>query len=97
VEIQEMIRDLLTTESSVFSIFITARRDTGVERFEDQALTASEAARQEEESGSALVRTVRMVVWRRSGAEAIELLPIIPWEILDYVPYEVLDFPDEDR
>ena len=57
----------------------------------------SEAARQEEESGSALVRTVRMVVWRRSGAEAIELLPIIPWEILDYVPYEVLDFPDEDR
>ncbi|MED6334952.1 MAG: hypothetical protein VYE81_06085 [Planctomycetota bacterium] len=97
VEIQEMIRDLLTTESSVFSIFITARRDTGVERFEDQALTASEAARQEEESGSALVRTVRMVVWRRSGADAIELLPIIPWEILDYVPYEVLDFPDEDR
>ncbi len=97
VEIQERIEDLLTTESHVFSIYITARLDTGVERFEQQAMTAAEVARMEEQSGSALVRTVRMVVWRRTGGEEIELVPIIPWEVLDYVPYEVLDFPDEDR
>ncbi|MAF64182.1 MAG: hypothetical protein CMJ84_00800 [Planctomycetes bacterium] len=97
VEVQEMIKDLLTTQSNVFSIYITARIETGVERFEEQAMTASEAARMEEQSGGALVRTVRMIVWRRTGGEEIELLPIIPWEILDYVPLEVLDFPDEER
>jgi len=93
---QERIRSLLTTESQVFSIFITARRSTAAEKgFE--MLDGREAARREEESASALVRTVRMVVWRRQVDDGIEIVPIIPWETVDYVPFEVIDYPEEDR
>jgi len=94
--LQERVRSLLTTQSQVFSIFITARRSTAADKgFE--MLDGREAARREEESASALVRTVRMVVWRREVDDGIEIVPIIPWETVDYVPFEVVDYPEDDR
>ena len=88
---QTELKNLLKVDSSVFSIFITARIRTGADTGEDPF-----APQREEEQTGTLVRTVRTVLWRRSGDE-VELVPIVRWEDIDYVPYEVKDYPDEDR
>jgi hypothetical protein len=77
----------------VFSIFVVARRSTSVEGDADLARDQRELA---EGQGDALVRSVRSVVWRRTGDE-VSVVPIVRWEVLDYSPYEVLDYPDEER
>jgi hypothetical protein len=38
---------------------------------------------------------VRVVVWRRSTDDGVEVLFIVPWEELDFTPFEVEDYPDE--
>ena len=94
-ETQSRVSQMLETESSVFTIYITGRRNTSAEDSLSSALTAEERARQEEEASGALVRTVRVVVWRRSTDDGVEILPIVPWEELDFTPFEIEDYPDE--
>ena len=92
---QGELNNLLTTKSSVFSIFVTARKQGNEE---DQVQARSEAERRElERKAGGLVRTVRCVVWRRTGAEGTtELVPLVRWEVLDYQPIPVLDYPEDD-
>ncbi len=85
----------LKTESNVFSIYITARKTTGKEQFDNQG--SRDEIEREEAEGHGLVRTVRSVVWRRSNGQSVDIIPLIRWEVLDYVPYEILDYPDDDR
>ncbi len=91
------IEGLLTVESHVFSIFITARRSTSNRDTGGAWLDSPEQAREAEDRGDTLVRTVRSVVWRREGQDGWEIVPLIRWEVLDHVPFEVLDYPEEDR
>lgn len=98
-EIRGLVQSRLRVTSDVFSVYVTARVATSNE---DEFLTGGlgtpeEKWRQEMESGVALLRTVRAVVWRRSVGEEIQIVPIVRWEVLDYVPMEVLDFPEDDR
>ncbi|MBK8178292.1 MAG: hypothetical protein IPK67_05230 [Planctomycetes bacterium] len=87
---------LLTTQSQVFSIYVTARilnqGDTG-RTYEGPPRPGE----RDDELGNSLTRTVRAVVWRVSGDEGTTIVPLIRWEVLDYIPFEVLDYPDEDR
>ncbi len=92
---QGELQGLLKVQSSVFSIYITARRPTGEERVEPSS--RREDIEREEAEGQGLVRTVRSVVWRRTTGGETEIIPLVRWEVVDYVPYEVLDFPDEER
>ncbi len=94
-ETQTKVRERLTTQSNVFSIFVVARRTTSAEG--DQVFAEPESRRLAEEQGDALVRVIRAVVWRRSVDDDVEIVPIVRWEWLDYVPYEVQDYPDERR
>jgi hypothetical protein len=94
-ETQARVSRMMETESSVFTIYITGRRNTSAEDSMGTALTAEERARQEEEAGGALVRTIRVVVWRRSTDDGVEILPIVPWEELDFTPFEIEDYPEE--
>ncbi|MEM7310201.1 MAG: hypothetical protein AAF682_26235 [Planctomycetota bacterium] len=94
--LQGELNQLLTVESQVFSVYVTARKPTGAAASMDFAGSKEEIL-EEEESGQALSRTVRSVLWRRQGGDGFELIPIERWEVLDYMPFEVLDFPEEDR
>ncbi len=89
------LRNLLKTSSSVFSIYVTARKPTGEERITEHS--RREDIEREEAEGPGLVRTVRSIVWRKESGGSIEIVPLVRWEVLDHVPYEVLDLPDEDR
>jgi len=95
-EIKQDLEGLLKVESSVFSIYVTARKLTGREEF-DARSSPAEVELQEEQSAG-LVRTIRSVVWRKTSdtGEAV-IIPIIRWEVVNYVPHEVLDYPDEER
>ena len=93
---QGELMNLLKTQSSVFSIYVTARKPTGEERFRPE--NRREDIERAEAEGQGLVRTVRSVVWRRTlGDGSVEIVPLMRWAVVDYVPYEVQDFPDEDR
>ena len=93
---QDELRGMLKTQSSVFSIYVTARQPAGDDDV-DPNLRPEEIERQEAE-GKGLVRTVRSVVWRHSlGDGEIEIVPIVRWEVVDYVPYAIRDFPGEER
>lgn len=94
-ETQGRIMALLETESTVFTIYITARREMSADGNMSSFADPRERERLEEDPGGALVRTVRTVVWRRSGEDGVEIVPIIPWEVLDYRPFELEDYPDE--
>jgi hypothetical protein len=89
------MRGLLKTHSSVFSIYVTARKPTGEEK--DLGPRRREEIEREEAEGPALVRTVRSIAWRRQGSDGAEIVPLLRWQVIDYVPYEVLDSPDERR
>ncbi len=95
VEDQSRVLRLLETESSIFTIYITGRRDmssgSNMQAFADPA----ERARLEEQHGGALIRTVRTVVWRREGDDGTEIVTILPWEVVETQPYEIQDYPDE--
>ena len=96
VEEQGEVMDLLVTESEVFSVYITGRHDASSRSALDEVADPRERARMEEEHGGALVRTVRTVVWRRQGEDGIELVTIVPWEVLETPPYEIEDYPEDD-
>jgi hypothetical protein len=93
----EMLR-LVTTQSQVFSIFVTARIVTGNQNGRDRMLDGPpRPGERDDELGNALTRTVRAVVWRVTGDDGTTILPLVRWEVLDYSPFEVLDYPDDDR
>lgn len=86
----------LTVESNVFSIYITARLSTSASA-DGSYVTSAAEAREQEEKGDSLVRTVRSVVMRLEGDDGWQIVPLVRWEVIDYVPYEILDYPDEER
>ena len=86
----------LTTESHVFTIFITARATTAGMQGDSFGLSRAEAEELAEQ-GTDLLRTVRTVVWRYEDGDEFKVVQLEPWEVLDYTPYEVLDYPDADR
>ncbi len=63
---------------------------------EPRAPNPHKRARMEEEHGGALVRTVRTVVWRRQGADGMEIVTIVPWEVIETPPYELQDYPEDE-
>ena len=90
------IESLLTVQSQVFSIYLTAYKPTGEQALPDRLPTREETENEEAE-GQGLVRTVRCVVWRRDlGDGTVEIVPLVRWEELDYVPFEVLDYPPDE-
>ncbi len=96
-DVRERLLPMLTVESHVFSIFVTARmKDEGGDLGGYTPRSRAEARLEEDRSG-AITRTVRSVVWRREGEDGWEIVPIVRWEVLDYAPYEVLDDPDGER
>jgi len=94
-ETRGRIQALLETQSEVFTIYITARRENGGQGQLSSFADPRERERLEELPGGALVRTVRTVVWRRAGDDGVEVIPIIPWEVLDYRPFELEDYPED--
>jgi type II secretory pathway component PulK len=88
---------LLTTQSQVFSIFVTARIVGADDKSRSEIRGPPQPGEHEDELGNALTVTVRAVVWRVTGEDGTTIVPIVRWEVLDYSPLEVLDYPDEDR
>lgn len=95
-QVQSELDALLTTESNVFSIFITARKPTGLGASSAGFAMTKDELLEQEEAGQALTRTVRCVVWRRQVQGEWRLVPLERWEVLDYMPLEVLDFDEDD-
>ena len=93
-EERDRVRQLLTVESGVFSIYVTARRQTGQGDDFGGWRGAPPPGEREDEVGNALVRTVRSVVWRYQEGDQWRIVPIVRWDELDYTPFEVLDYPD---
>ncbi|MCC6408335.1 MAG: general secretion pathway protein GspK [Planctomycetes bacterium] len=86
---------LLTTESQVFTILITARKSTGIEDPTRGGMRDPEE--REDLIANTLTRTVRCVVWRRKSGENVSIVPLVRWEVVDYMPLVVEDFPDDRR
>ncbi len=96
--IQGELQNLLTVQSNVFSIYVTARKLTGEQETEYELGGSRLAIEEEEERGEGIVRTVRSVVWRRQGSDgSIEIVPLQRWEVVDYVPILMKDFPEDDE
>jgi hypothetical protein len=94
---QAEIQQMLTVQSNVFSVYITARKRTAAEDGSESVDDPVEV-RKREERGGYLTRTVRIVVWRRAGgSDGVQLVPLECWESIDYSPFEILDYPDEER
>ena len=94
--VQGELTSLLKVQSSVFSVFVTARKTTGQEEID--ALSRRDDIEREEANWQGLVRNVRAVLWRHTVGEGeVEVLSIVRWEVLDYVPLEVEDFPEAKR
>ncbi len=96
-EARKEVERLLTTQSGVFSIFITARRATGAQDTFGGARGAPLRGEHEDQLGNAITRTVCCVVWRHQDGEQWRIVPLVRWEVLDYRPFEVQDYPDPDR
>ena len=96
-EARDSVEQLSTTQSQVFSLYVTARRATGQQDAFGGYRGARRGDEQEDRLGNALVRTVRSVVWRYNDGEEWRIVPLVRWEVIDYTPFEVQDFPDEDR
>jgi hypothetical protein len=94
-EPRSKVTSMLTVESNVFSIFVTARVDTSANADEGARFDNREEKEAYERSGTSIVRTVRSVVWRRKDGNEVKIVPLVRWEVLDYAPLEVLDYPDD--
>jgi hypothetical protein len=96
-EERERVLALLSTESQVFSIYVTARRATGAGDQFGGYRGAPPPGEQEDLQGGALVRTVASVVWRRQVEGEWQIVPLVRWDVLDYTPFEVQDYPETWR
>jgi len=94
--VKESVEELLTLQSNVFSIYISAHLPTQADEKRIETFYTREEREQYERSGLNLIRTVRSVIWRNPDAAEMGVIPLLRWEVLDYQPFEVLDFPDED-
>lgn len=92
--VQTELRSLLGVQSNVFSVIVSARKLTGREADSFGYFDDLEAVEEQEEFGSALSMTVRSIVWRRAGADEVEIVPLERWELLECWPYELRDFTD---
>ena len=92
-ELQERIKERLTTKSASFSIIVTAMRKTAADLQDESALDPREAAKREETS-PALRRVIRQIVFRHTVEEEVVVTPVVPWEALPTSPFEVVDYPD---
>ncbi|MFT5049467.1 MAG: hypothetical protein ACI8QZ_000860 [Chlamydiales bacterium] len=95
--IREEVEELLTLQSHVFSIYISARLPTQAEDQRIETFYSREERETYERSGLNLVRTVRSIVWRNPEAAEMGVIPLLRWEVLDYQPFEVLDYPDDNQ
>ena len=93
---KEEVEDLLTLQSNVFTIYVTARLPTQEQDRQIETFSSRAEREQYERSGMNLTRTVRSIVWRTSDAAEFGVIPLVRWEVIDYQPLEVLDFPDDD-
>ena len=94
--VKSKVEEILTVESNVFSIYITARLSTRDEGRQIMDFASRKDQEEYERSGTHIVRTVRSVVWRAPGEEGPTIVPLVRWEVLDYAPLEVLDYdPDQ--
>ncbi len=96
-EERDRVRQLITTQSHVFSIYVTARVATGVNDGFGGYRGAARGDEQEDTLGDGLVRTVRSVIWRYNDGDGWRIVPLVRWDVLDYTPFEVLDYPDPWR
>lgn len=96
-ELRGEIEALLRVESDVFSITITARVPTAEERLQVLEFDSRREQEEYERSGLFLVRTVRAVYWRKMSDDSVEMVPLVPWEVLDHAPLPVLDRPEDGR
>jgi len=94
-EAKAEVEALLTVESRVFSIFVTARRETAAAALQQMDFRTPSEREQYERSGTSLMRTVRAVVWRMPADDGVTIVPLIRWEVLSYMPLEVLDLPED--
>ncbi len=95
--VQTEIESMFGVQSEVFSIYVTARVVTGQDDGGYMDWEDPESVREMEDSGKAMMRTVRSLVWRRQGSDGVEIVPIERWELIDFIPFEVLDYPDDER
>lgn len=93
---QSRIRAKLTVNSDVFEIVLAARISTAADSQERSEFESRREQEQYFRSGVHLVRVVRSVVWRRENGDEVEIVPLVPFEVLEDPPLQVLDFPDED-
>jgi hypothetical protein len=96
-EAQADVARMVGVTSDVYTIYVTARRATGRGTEMQFGSLTREDQEKFEESGLNQTRTVRCTIWRRSGEEGVQIVPIERWELVDYRPYEILDFPDDER
>jgi hypothetical protein len=96
-EARAILNSLLTTQSQVFTIYVTARKATGKSDQFGGYLGRSREDVKEDQNGQALVRTVRSVVWRYKDGDKVRIIPIVRWDVVDYTPFELQDYPDENR
>jgi hypothetical protein len=96
-EERDRVLALVTTESNVFSIYVTARRATSQGDEFGGYRGAPPPGEQEDLQGGALVRTVASVVWRREVEGELQIVPLVRWDVLDYTPFEVQDYPEDWR
>jgi hypothetical protein len=94
---RDQLRGLVGVASDVFTIYVTVQRDTSQARGQAGYSMSREEYEEQLFSLSNLTRTIACTVWRRSGEEGLELVPLQRWEYLDYIPYEVLDYPEDER
>jgi hypothetical protein len=93
-ELRGKVEKLLRVDSDVFTITITARVSTADENLRMQEFKSRHEQEMYERSGVHLVRTVRAVYWRQMGDDSVEMVPLVPWEVIDYAPLPVLDLPE---
>ena len=92
-EVKQRFKQLLTTQSEVFTVWITARilsQESGGDLFEGLSRPGLE------EEGVGLSRRIRAVVLRRDSDSGVEILPIVRWEVRSDRHIPIPDFPPEE-
>jgi hypothetical protein len=91
-EVKQRFKLLLTTQSEVFTIWLTARIPPPESEMEVESLP--EPGWEEDRAG--ITRRVRAVVLRRSGDQGTDILPLLRWELRGDRRYPIPDFPEEE-
>lgn len=95
-EIRDDLIRLVGVESNVFTIYLTARKDTSG-RAAAVGVMSRDEIEEQERLPTNISRTIACTVWRTTYNDEVVIVPLQRWEYLDYVPWEVLDYPGEER